>query len=237
MLRCASGVRGGGIRRAVGQTPLPLPVALRQILTLRGRHLLIATGSWPRLPAIPGIEHAITSNEAFYLPTRPAQDPAPPHRWPARRWPPGLPWLLAFGPCASLGHSWSIPLRTWAGFFGWWFTLTTGNPDIGFCAHIFFIVCTYAGELRLFVQVSKGTAAVRQGIMLRHTGGGGLTPERVLIVGGGYIAVEFANILNGFGSAVTLLYRGELFLRGFDRGQPLAEDSAIWGGGLFSWDS
>eukprot|EP00667_Euglena_gracilis_P007883 EG_transcript_7967 len=83
-----------------------------RILTLRGRHLLIATGSWPRLPAIPGIEHAITSNEAFYLPTR---------------------------------------------------------------------------------------------------------PERVLIVGGGYIAVEFANILNGFGSAVTLLYRGELFLRGFDR--------------------
>ncbi len=41
-------------------------------------------------------------------------------------------------------------------------------------------------------------------------------PERVLIGGGGYIAVEFAGIFNGFGSAVTQLYRGPLFLRGFD---------------------
>ena len=41
-------------------------------------------------------------------------------------------------------------------------------------------------------------------------------PERVIIVGGGYIAVEFAGILHGLGSRVTQLYRGELFLRGFD---------------------
>ncbi|MFT4842746.1 MAG: glutathione reductase (NADPH) [Planctomycetota bacterium] len=41
-------------------------------------------------------------------------------------------------------------------------------------------------------------------------------PKRVLIVGGGYIAVEFAGIFNGMGSQVTQLYRGELFLRGFD---------------------
>lgn len=41
-------------------------------------------------------------------------------------------------------------------------------------------------------------------------------PRRVLIVGGGYIAVEFAGILNGLGAQVTLCYRGEQVLRGFD---------------------
>ena len=41
-------------------------------------------------------------------------------------------------------------------------------------------------------------------------------PSRVLIVGGGYIAVEFAGILNGMGAQVTLCYRGDLVLRGFD---------------------
>ncbi len=41
-------------------------------------------------------------------------------------------------------------------------------------------------------------------------------PERVLVVGGGYISVEFAGIFHGLGSQVTQLYRGPLFLRGFD---------------------
>ena len=41
-------------------------------------------------------------------------------------------------------------------------------------------------------------------------------PERVVIVGGGYIAVEFAGIFHGMGAHTTQLYRGELFLRGFD---------------------
>jgi len=41
-------------------------------------------------------------------------------------------------------------------------------------------------------------------------------PERIAVVGGGYIAVEFAGIFNGLGSRVTQLYRGPLFLRGFD---------------------
>jgi glutathione reductase (NADPH) len=74
-------------------------------------NLLIATGGWPTLPVIPGIEHAISSNEAFHL--------------------------------QSL-------------------------------------------------------------------------PERVIVVGGGYIAVEFAGIWNGLGAQTTELYRGELFMRGFD---------------------
>jgi glutathione reductase (NADPH) len=41
-------------------------------------------------------------------------------------------------------------------------------------------------------------------------------PERIVVVGGGYIAVEFAGIFNGLGANVTQLYRGPLFLRGFD---------------------
>ena len=74
-------------------------------------HILVATGGWPHVPDIPGKEHAITSNEAFFL-----------------------------------------------------------------------------KEL----------------------------PRRVVVVGGGYIAVEFASIFNGLGAQTTQLYRRELFLRGFD---------------------
>lgn len=43
-------------------------------------------------------------------------------------------------------------------------------------------------------------------------------PKRTLVVGGGYIATEFASIFHGLGCEVTQLYRGDLFLRGFDRG-------------------
>ncbi|ESS73272.1 glutathione reductase Gor [Methyloglobulus morosus KoM1] len=41
-------------------------------------------------------------------------------------------------------------------------------------------------------------------------------PERILIVGGGYIAVEFAGIMHGLGVKTTLSYRGDKLLRGFD---------------------
>ncbi|SET68611.1 glutathione reductase (NADPH) [Marinobacter segnicrescens] len=41
-------------------------------------------------------------------------------------------------------------------------------------------------------------------------------PREAVIWGGGYIAVEFAGILAGLGVDTTLIYRGELFLRGFD---------------------
>ena len=41
-------------------------------------------------------------------------------------------------------------------------------------------------------------------------------PKRAIVVGGGYIAVEFAGIFNGLGVETTQLYRGPLFLRGFD---------------------
>ncbi|SFI40618.1 NADPH-glutathione reductase [Pseudomonas guineae] len=75
------------------------------------KHILIATGGWPHIPEVPGHEHAIGSNEVFFLEQ---------------------------------------------------------------------------------------------------------LPKRVLVIGGGYIAVEFASIFNGLGAQTSLLYRGDLFLRGFD---------------------
>ena len=78
---------------------------------ITAKYILVAVGSWPVVPKFPGSQHAITSNEAFYLPS---------------------------------------------------------------------------------------------------------LPKRVIIVGGGYIGVEFAGILHGVGAQMVQLYRGELFLRGFD---------------------
>jgi glutathione reductase (NADPH) len=90
------------------------------------KHILVATGSWPQLPAIPGIEHAITSNEAFQLE-------------------------------------------------------------------------------RL--------------------------PRRAVVVGGGYIALEFASIFRGLGVETTLAYRGKRLLRGFDAelGTRIAEEMSAKG--------
>lgn len=42
-------------------------------------------------------------------------------------------------------------------------------------------------------------------------------PERIMVVGGGYIAIEFAGIFAGLGAHTELVYRGDLFLRGFDQ--------------------
>jgi glutathione reductase (NADPH) len=91
--------------------------------TYSAKHLLVATGSWPQKPDIPGAELAITSNEAFHLERLPAS---------------------------------------------------------------------------------------------------------ALVVGGGYIAVEFASIFNGLGVRTTLAYRGAQLLRGFDAelGARLREEMA-----------
>ncbi|MBT2787920.1 MULTISPECIES: glutathione-disulfide reductase [unclassified Halomonas] len=42
-------------------------------------------------------------------------------------------------------------------------------------------------------------------------------PKRFLVLGGGYIAVEFSSIFNGLGSETHLIYRGDMFLKGFDQ--------------------
>lgn len=57
-------------------------------------------------------------------------------------------------------------------------------------------------------------------------------PERVLIIGAGYIAVEFAGIFNGLGAQVTLAYRGEPILRGFDADVQTTLAQAMVGRGI-----
>jgi len=56
-------------------------------------------------------------------------------------------------------------------------------------------------------------------------------PERIVVVGGGYIAVEFAGIFHGLGVDTTLVYRGSNLLRGFDEDvrAHLAEEMAARG--------
>lgn len=44
----------------------------------------------------------------------------------------------------------------------------------------------------------------------------GSLPKKIVILGAGYIAVEFAGIFNGFGADTHLVYRADRPLRGFD---------------------
>jgi len=57
-------------------------------------------------------------------------------------------------------------------------------------------------------------------------------PARTLVVGAGYVAVEFAGIFNGLGSKVTLAYRRDLILRGFDDDLRAAVDAGMRGRGV-----
>ncbi len=57
-------------------------------------------------------------------------------------------------------------------------------------------------------------------------------PQRVLIAGAGYIAVEFAGIFNGLGSEVTLAYRRDRILRGFDEDVRVAVERGMAGRGV-----
>lgn len=118
---------GAGVSVIQGRATLSGPNSvLVNGQTLNARHILIATGGTPSLPDIPGVEHAISSNEAFHL-----------------------------------------------------------------------------KEL----------------------------PRRVVVVGGGYIAVEFASIFHGLGAETTLLHRSQQLLRGFDAdlGLHLAQEMARQG--------
>ncbi|MBR0680274.1 glutathione-disulfide reductase [Roseomonas eburnea] len=57
-------------------------------------------------------------------------------------------------------------------------------------------------------------------------------PKRAVVIGGGYIAVEFASILNGLGAEVDLLYRAALPLRGFDEDIRAAAAEALAANGI-----
>ncbi|WP_198374341.1 glutathione-disulfide reductase [Neoroseomonas rubea] len=57
-------------------------------------------------------------------------------------------------------------------------------------------------------------------------------PKRAIVIGAGYIAVEFATILNGLGAEVDLLYRAALPLRGFDEDVRAAAAEALAANGI-----
>ena len=73
-------------------------------------------------------------------------------------------------------------------------------------------VLVATGAAPVLPEVPGGEHALTSGQMFHLPA----LPARVVIIGGGYIAVEFACILHGLGVAVTLLHRNPLFLRGFD---------------------
>jgi glutathione reductase (NADPH) len=79
---------------------------------------------------------------------------------------------------------------------------------------------TYSADKVLIATGAKPVAPPIPGIELSITSNEAFhldkLPGRILIVGGGYIAVEFAGIFNGLGVETTLMYRGPNILRGFD---------------------
>jgi glutathione reductase (NADPH) len=75
----------------------------------------------------------------------------------------------------------------------------------------YFLIATGAMPVR-----SGAVAGVEHAITSNEAFNLSALPERIVIFGGGYIAVEFAGIFNGLGSATTLVYRGPEILRGFD---------------------
>jgi len=79
---------------------------------------------------------------------------------------------------------------------------------------------TYSAEKVLIATGARPSLPATPGIELAITSNEAFhlpnLPKSILIVGGGYIAVEFAGIFNGLGVATTLMYRGANILRGFD---------------------
>lgn len=57
-------------------------------------------------------------------------------------------------------------------------------------------------------------------------------PQRVLVIGGGYIAVEFAGVFAGLGAQTTIAYRGKTLLRGFDADVVAAVETAYAARGI-----
>ena len=61
-------------------------------------------------------------------------------------------------------------------------------------------------------------------------------PKTMLIIGGGYIASEFAGVMNGLGVSVTQYYRGEQILRGFDNeARTLIADQMLKKASIYNW--
>jgi len=136
------------------------------------------------------------------------------------------------------GQGWSIPPAT----FDWLTFITAKDKEIARLSAAYAAGLTKAGA-RLYETraallddhtVDVGGQRVTAANILIATGGAPrkpptgtwitsddafhlpALPESIAILGGGYIAIEFAHIFAGFGSRVTLVHRGDHILRGFD---------------------
>ena len=82
------------------------------------------------------------------------------------------------------------------------------NGELFSAHHI--LIATGSQPLRLDIAGADLSIVSDDAFSLSHK------PKRILIVGGGYIATEFACIFNGLGSDVIQIHRGDLLLNGFD---------------------
>ena len=72
------------------------------------------------------------------------------------------------------------------------------------------LIATGGEPLKLDIKGGDLTITSNDIFNLKHL------PQKMVIIGGGYIACEFASIFNGFGTEVSIIYRGDRILRGFD---------------------
>ena len=72
------------------------------------------------------------------------------------------------------------------------------------------LIATGGEPLKLDIEGGDLTITSNDIFNLKHL------PQKMVIIGGGYIACEFASIFNGFGTEVSIVYRGDRILRGFD---------------------
>jgi len=161
----------------------------------------------------------------------------------------GSEYAHAFGDAAGFG--WTVPPAS----FDWAAMIAAKDKEIGRLEKIYRGLFENAGAktfdgratLKDAHTVAIGNTTVTADKILIATGGHAVKPavpgaelmitsneafhlktmpKRIVILGGGFIACEFAGIFNGFGATVTQLYRGEQILRGFDddiRGHLAAE--------------
>src|SRR5216683_2802311 len=107
----------------------------------------------------------------------------------------------------AAGFGWTIPEAT----FDWPTLVANKDKEIARLEGIYAANVEKSGA-----RIVKTRAVLEDAHTLRLATGEAVTAKHIVIQGGGYIALEFAGIFAGYGSDVTVVYRGDNILRGFD---------------------